>query len=229
VRAEQLEAQTSRPVLLQAVLRAEASGLPFLIVSPAGEGPRIVVLEDDDERLWVGRSVACDVPLQRDGMASRSHAELVRAGGEWSVADDGLSRNGTFVGGERVTGRRRLRDGDVVSVGESTLSFRAPRSAAAATTLAGNRLPVRPDVTPAQLKVLIALCRPLLADPPEPTPATNRQIAAELYLSEEAVRSHLKTLFGRVAVGDLAQGAKRVRLAEIALQTGLVQRHDVRD
>jgi hypothetical protein len=227
MKAEQLAPETSRPVLLQAVLRAEATGQPFLIVSPASEGPRIVVLDDDDERLWVGRSPECDVPLEGDGMASRSHAELVRAGGDWSVADDGLSRNGTFVGGERVVGRRRLRDGDVVSVGESTLAFRAPRSAVAATTLAGNRLPARPDVTPAQRRVLVALCRPLLADPPLPTPATNREIAAELFLSEEAVRSHLKTLFGRVAVGDLAQGAKRVRLAEIALETGIVQRHDV--
>ncbi|MDX6689642.1 MAG: hypothetical protein QOG15_1099 [Solirubrobacteraceae bacterium] len=227
MKAEQLAPGTSRPVLLQAVLRAEATGQPFFIVSPAGEGPRIIVLDDEDEQLWIGRSPACGVPLEGDGMASRSHAELVRTGGDWSVADDGLSRNGTFVGGERVTGRRRLCDGDVVSVGESTLSFREPRAAVAATTLLGNRLPVRPDVTPAQRRVLVALCRPLLADPPLPTPATNREIAAELFLSEEAVRSHLKALFGRVSVSDLAQGAKRVRLAEIALETGIVQRHDV--
>lgn len=227
VEVEQLEPGASRPVTLQAVLRAEARELPFLVVSPAGEGQRIVVLEATDEALWIGRGAACEIALEEDGQASRTHAELVRTGGDWAVADDGLSRNGTFVGADRITGRRRLRDGDVVSVGESTLAFRAPRTGVAATTLAGDRLPVRPDVTPAQRRVLVALCRPLLADPPGPLPASNREIAAELFLSEEAVRSHLKALFERARVGDLAQGAKRIRLAEIALATGLVARHDL--
>lgn len=227
MKVEQLAPDASRAVTLQAILRAEAEELPFLVVSPAGGGQRVVLLEPDDEALWVGRSPACDIALDTDGQASRTHAELVRAGGDWAVADDGLSRNGTFVGAERVVGRRRLQDGDVVSVGESTLAFRAPRGAVAATTLAGDRLPARPDVTPAQRRVLVALCRPLLADPPGPTPASNREIAAELVLSDDAVRTHLKALFERARVADLAQGAKRVRLAEIAIATGIVARHDV--
>lgn len=227
MKVEQLEAGASRPVTLQAILRAEALELPFLIVTPAGEGQRIVVLEAGDEGIWIGRSAANDIPLESDGLASRTHAELVRAGGDWAVADDGLSRNGTFVGADRVVGRRRLQDGDVVSVGESTLAFRAPREGVAATTLAGDRLPARPDVTPAQRRVLVALCRPLLQEPPETMPASNKDIAAELFLSEEAVRSHLKALFERARVGDLAQGTKRIRLAEIALATGLVARHDM--
>ena len=125
-------------------------------------------------------------------------------------------------------GRQRLQDGVVVSVGESILAFRAPRMGAGATTRAGNRLPARPDVTPAQHRVLVALCRPLLADPPMPLPASNREIAEELFLSEEAVRSHLKALFVRAGVGELAQGTKRFRLAEVALATGIVTRHDVK-
>ena len=86
---------------------------------------------------------------------------------------------------------------------------------------------MRPDVTPAQRRVLVALCRPLLSDPPGPLPASNKDIAAELFLSEESVRSHLKALFERAQVTDLAQGAKRFRLAEIALATGIVARHDI--
>ena len=31
---------------------------------------------------------------------------------DWTVVDDGLSRNGTYVNGERIHGRRRLVDGD---------------------------------------------------------------------------------------------------------------------
>ena len=55
--------------------------------------------------------------LPWDDEVSRLHAELVRMGEDWVLCDDGLSHNGTFVNGERVRGRRRLRDGDVVTVG----------------------------------------------------------------------------------------------------------------
>ena len=51
--------------------------------------------------------------------ASRAHAELERVGGEWALADDGLSRNGSFVNRERVVGRRRLRDGDELMFGDT--------------------------------------------------------------------------------------------------------------
>ncbi|CAA9526223.1 MAG: hypothetical protein AVDCRST_MAG67-3695 [uncultured Solirubrobacteraceae bacterium] len=228
VKVEHLAPGASRPVTLQAILRAEATKLPFLVVSPASEGQRIVILEAVDEALWIGRSPDCHIPLEGDRLASRTHAGLVRTGGDWAIADDGLSLNGTFVGADRVVGRRRLQDGDVVSVGESTLGFRAARTGAVANkTVAGDRLPARPDVTPAQQRVLVALCRPLLGDPPGSLPASNRQIAEELCLSEDAVRTHLKALFERARVGAVAQGAKRVRLAEVALATGLVARHDV--
>ena len=113
MKVEQLGAGASRPVTLQAILRAEATELPFLVVSAPGEGQRVIVLQATDEALWIGRSPACDIPLEGDAVASRTHAELVRTGGDWAVADDGLSRNGTFVGAERVIGRRRLQDGDV--------------------------------------------------------------------------------------------------------------------
>ena len=42
------------------------------------------------------------------------------------MVDDGLSRNGTFVNGERVTRRRRLLDGDELRIGSTTIRFRAP-------------------------------------------------------------------------------------------------------
>ena len=37
------------------------------------------------------------------------------------VCDDGISRNGTFVNNDRISGRRRLRDGDVIRVGRTML------------------------------------------------------------------------------------------------------------
>ena len=37
------------------------------------------------------------------------HAALERVGDAWALIDDGLSHNGTWVNGERLIGRRRLR------------------------------------------------------------------------------------------------------------------------
>ena len=49
---------------------------------------------------------------------STRHAEFRNAGGMWIVADL-ASTNGTFVNGERITGERRLGEGDVVSFGSN--------------------------------------------------------------------------------------------------------------
>jgi hypothetical protein len=75
--------------------------------------------------------------------------------------------------------------------------------------------------------VLIALCRPFAGGDPWARPATNKDIAAELYLSVPAVKTHLRALFGRFGIEDLGQNEKRLRLAELALQAGLVSMEDV--
>jgi class 3 adenylate cyclase len=66
------------------------------------------------------------VHLASDPSVSLVHAELIPLGAHWLIGDDGLSRNGTFVNGERVSGRRRLRGGDIIRVGRTTLTFRDP-------------------------------------------------------------------------------------------------------
>ena len=58
-----------------------------------------------------------------DSEVSRLHAQLEPVGRDWIVVDDGLSRNGTFVNGERVNGRRRLRDGDRLVFGETPVGL----------------------------------------------------------------------------------------------------------
>jgi pSer/pThr/pTyr-binding forkhead associated (FHA) protein len=45
------------------------------------------------------------VVIEGDLLVSRLHAKLERIGGAWTIVDDGLSRNGTFVNGQRVIGR----------------------------------------------------------------------------------------------------------------------------
>jgi diguanylate cyclase (GGDEF)-like protein len=73
-------------------------------------------------QLVVGRGADSDLQLDRDSV-SRKHARFMRHDGEWCVEDLG-STNGTFVGEEAVTsGRRSLKDGDLVKVGNFIFKF----------------------------------------------------------------------------------------------------------
>ena len=58
-------------------------------------------------------------------------------------------------------------------------------------------------LTPAQRRVLVALCRPF-KDSTYATPATNQQIADELVVSVDAVKSTLRALFEVFGVDDAA-------------------------
>src|SRR5437763_10139216 len=102
---------------LKAQIEAERAGLPFLVYRDGSGQQRILTLTAERQRVTVGRGETNDIGLEWDTEVSRLHAELERIGSDWTVADDGLSRNGTHVNSERVVGRRRLRDGDVLRFG----------------------------------------------------------------------------------------------------------------
>ena len=72
----------------------------------------------DTPIVTVGRHAMSDLHFDphADLDVSTQHAEFREASGVWNIADQG-STNGTFVNGERITGERRLNDGDVVSFG----------------------------------------------------------------------------------------------------------------
>ncbi|WP_028063013.1 FHA domain-containing protein [Solirubrobacter soli] len=177
---------------------------------------RVFELDDERERVTIGRRPANDVALPWDAEVSRVHAELAHMGGDWVVCDEGVSHNGTFVNGQRVRGRRRLRGGDVVSVGDTQLTFCAPGGGSTvATTLAREPVPAV-AVTPAQRRVLEALCRPL-QDGGYAAPASNQQIADELVLAVETVKGTLKALFERFGLEHLPQNQKRAALARAFL------------
>src|SRR5207342_2158069 len=102
-----------------------------------GEGTQQVVrLPTDAERLSIGRGEGVDLSLDWDDRVSRVHAELERVGETWALVDDGLSRNGSYVNGKRVRGRRRLEEGDELRLGGTRVVFRAPEvgGGSAATT-----------------------------------------------------------------------------------------------
>jgi hypothetical protein len=205
---------------VKARLDAERRGEPFLLYRD-GDGVQVIVPLAGV--LTVGRRPERDVALAWDSEVSRLHAQLEPVGPDWTVVDDGLSRNGTFVNGERVHGRRRLRDGDRLVFGDTPVTFRAPADAADST--AALTLGAAPPLTEAQRKILVALCRPL-KDDAYATPATNRDIAAEVHLSVDAVKAHLRVVFERFRLDDLPQNQKRARLAATALVNGVVRQHD---
>lgn len=74
--------------------------------------------------LVAGRDEALDIPLGADGYASGRHARFAH-GQDGDVVEDLRSTNGTFVNGDRVSGRRVLRSGDVVTIGQTQLEYRA--------------------------------------------------------------------------------------------------------
>lgn len=205
---------------LKARLDAERAGEPFLVFRDSAGAQRIVPL-GDQARLTIGRDPRADVALAWDVETSRLHAELIRVGTEWTVLDDGLSRNGTFVNGRRLAGRRRLRDGDTLRLGRTAIVYRDPADAAAEET-ARAVAAGPPELTPAQRRVLIALCRPWRAGAEHAMPASNREIADELVVSIDAVKANLRALFDRFGVEELPQNRKRARLVELAFATGAV-------
>jgi pSer/pThr/pTyr-binding forkhead associated (FHA) protein len=210
------------PVELKARLQAERRGRPFLLFADEAGAQRIVELAG--ERITVGRDEACEIALPWDREASRVHALLECLHDEWSAVDDGRSRNGSFVNGERLSGRRRLRDGDVLRVGRTLLVFRAPTGSESVQTLPAEDEP--PRLTAAQRRVLIEVCRPFAASS-YAAPASTRQIAEALVVSHDTVKTHLRALFEAFQVEALPQNQKRAELARRALERGVVSRAEL--
>ncbi|QEC50866.1 FHA domain-containing protein [Baekduia soli] len=206
-------------------MSAERAGAPFLVLRD-GEG-RQRLLRLEGLRLSVGRGEGNDVALPWDSEVSRLHAELECIAGEWTVVDDGLSRNGTYVNGMRISGRARLRDGDTLRIGRTTLGYRRPdaEETQERTVVAGRPVALT-DLPPTQRGVLVALARPYKHGE-FATPATNQEIAEELHLSVDAVKAHLRSLFQRFGIEQLPQNQKRSRLVAEALQQGMLTTRDL--
>jgi len=210
---------------LKELIERERSGTAFIAYRDDGGTLHFFFPRSDGGASTIGRRSEADVCLAWDAQVSGLHAELHHAGGEWTIVDDGLSTNGTFVDGVRVIGRQRLRDGCRVRVGRTVLVYRAAQRTIVGETIVATSTP-QVQLTDIQRRVLVSLCRPYSAGD-FATPATNQQIAAELFLSVDAIKMHLRTLFGKFGLGDLPQNQKRARLAETALQTGTISRHEL--
>jgi hypothetical protein len=167
----------------------------------------------------IGRGGGVDISLE-DPSVSRLHAEIVRRGDHFYVADLGLSTNGTRVNG-RPVGRRVLADGDVLSFGVArTRVSGIPAQQDADDTVELRRISA-PDLTRREVEVLTSLCRPALQQDAFVAPATAKDIADELVVTEAAVKQHLLRLYQKFRIAEGVN--RRARLANEVISAGVVR------
>jgi hypothetical protein len=169
--------------------------------------------------MTVGTLDSNDVVVEADGV-SRVHAAFERFGDTWCVRDLG-SRNGTLVNGARIIGERALHSGDEIVLGRLRLVFHGPARGKETAAIAQP-----PPLTQRERDVLVALCRPLLTGDAFTEPASIRAIAAELVVSEAAVKQHLSRLYEKFDVGAHGE-RRRVQLANAAVARGAVKLGDL--
>jgi FHA domain-containing protein/regulatory LuxR family protein len=211
---------------LDARIEAERAGRPYLLYTDGDAEQQLFLFVADSEQATVGRSPPVDLLLDWDDQVSRLHARFELVAGHWELIDDGLSSNGTFVNGERLSGRRRLNHGDSVRFGATMMTFGSPQPEQAP----ADPPPEAPDsvsLSTSQRRVLVALCRPYSGRSGFASPASDQQIADELFLSAGAVRTHVRVLFAKLGVEESPAGDARVRLVERAFASGLISERDL--
>jgi DNA-binding winged helix-turn-helix (wHTH) protein len=98
-------------------------------------GSRRVALVDGEN--VIGRDPACSIHIESAGV-SRRHARILIEGRNAWLEDMG-SKNGTLIGGEEVTRRTALRDGDEIRVGPVPILYRASTRVMSTETMSHSR------------------------------------------------------------------------------------------
>ena len=207
---------------LEARGAAQRIGAPFLVYRDDAGRQRIFSLAQYTSVVTLGRREEADISVPWDPEMSRLHAELENRAGEWTVTDDGLSQNGTWVNGLRLAGRRRLADGDLLQVGRTVFEFCDPAPSGAGPTLVPGELSATPRFSEQQQRVLQALCRPLFSDGEGVNPATDEEIAEATGIPLEAVVLELDHLGRALGLEEMRQQDQRAEVALLAVRSGLV-------
>src|SRR3989441_1034238 len=117
-----------------------------------------LIIEDDEGRKTVVQLVRDEITIGRqDGNTirlternvSRRHARLVKENGNVLIEDLG-SYNGVRVNGEKITGRTRIKEGDLVEIGDYDLGIQGKIDAPTMTPAAGSARP--PTIPPGAVK-----------------------------------------------------------------------------
>jgi pSer/pThr/pTyr-binding forkhead associated (FHA) protein len=175
------------------------------------------------EKVTIGQASTNDVPLAFDRTVSRVHCVIEPVASRWCVRDL-TSRNGTFVNGERIWGEQPLRPGDEIRVGTVRFVVRLEDAGAHGDQTVGAE--TGPPLTRREREVLIALCSPMFSGDVFREPASTRQIARDLVVTEAAVKQHLSRLYDKFGIFE--QEARRARLANEAIRRGAVNTAEIR-
>ena len=124
----------------------------LLIAAADGRRERFALAS---EHATIGRSRDSDIFLP-DQWLSRHHAEVRRSGNGWVCVDLG-SKNGTLLNGASLADEHRLRDGDVITLGEHSITFVEGPAA---------RADEEPEEAPAGTRVFSARELSVVADRP---------------------------------------------------------------
>jgi hypothetical protein len=176
-----------------------------------------------DAKVTIGQASTNDVPLAFDRTVSRVHCVIEPVASRWCVRDLS-SRNGTLVNGERIWGEQPLRTGDEIRVGTVRFVVRLADAGAHGDETVGAE--TGPALTRREREVLIALCRPMFSGDVFREPASTRQIASDLVVTEAAVKQHLSRLYDKFELFE--QEGRRARLANEAIRRGAVNTAEIR-
>jgi hypothetical protein len=218
-----LTAATPTEEELEARRAAERIGDPFLVYRDDEGRQQIFSLAASETGVTLGRREEADISVPWDPEMSRLHAELARRAGEWTVSDDGLSQNGTWVNGLRLAGRRRLADGDLLRVGRTVFAFCDPGPVAGiGPTLVPGELSATPRFSEQQQRVLRALCKPLFMDGEGINPLSDEEVAELTGIPIEAVASELDHFGRALGLENMPHHDQRAEIALLAMRSGLV-------
>ncbi len=194
-------------------------GNDFLEMWVGGTSERIPLRGDG---LTIGQASTNDVPLPFDRTVSHVHCVLEPVAARWCVRDLS-SRNGTFVNGTRIFGEQPLRAGDEIRVGAVRFVVRLDEAGGSGDETVG--ADAGPVLTRREREILIALCGPMFSGDVFREPASTRQIASELVITEAAVKQHLSRLYDKFGIYD--QEGRRARLANEAIRRGAVSTAEI--
>jgi predicted component of type VI protein secretion system len=180
-----------------------------------GVEPRSSSLGD---RTTVGRDPEADVYID-DEAVSWHHLEIESRGGVL-MATDLDSRNGTALNGEPLDRARRLRDGDVLTVGDYRLEISDPVPGRAGATVAASEPSVA--LSEEERATASALVAPYRSEGAfAGRPATRAELSEALHVSERTAQRRLDALAAKLDVpGDTGRERPRLIAARV-IELGL--------
>lgn len=172
----------------------------------------------DARRTVVGRDPEADICIDDEGI-SWNHLEIEGRGGVL-MATDLDSRNGTALNGETLDRPRRLRDGDVLTLGEYRLEVSDPVAGRAGATVPASEPSV--PLSEEERATATALVAPYRNEGAfAGRPATRAELAEALHVSERTAQRRLDALAAKLEVpGDAGRERPRLIAARV-IELGL--------